>query len=226
MIIERFIGYIAQQIKDLNFVEVYGGVTRLHQEKTIENQELGITVYKKFPISCAVEGDVAPGKRVQRFRDLIPSDQYKSMLYWEILQGMQDRGGFAANRRTAPNESQRVMQGRARLVGWLNSQALGQTVCNSAADAIFALLPIFKQTLQYPIIPIENAQVEFRVIGEVIRDFSIFSKYTYEPMQHTFFYPFDFFAIDVQIEAIIPLGCIPDFPIANPLPCVDYTVVS
>lgn len=226
MIIERILSYFADEIKALNFVEVYGGVARLHREKVVIDPKLNLEQFKFMPISCAIDGDVAPGKRVQRFRELSPNDKYKSILYWEVSQPFTDQGGFRSDRRSAANEKQRVMKGRARLIGWLNLQKLGVTACNSAADAIFALLPVLHRRLQYPTIPIENAEVEIKVISEVAREFSIFSKYSYSPMQYTFFYPFDYFAIDVEVSAILPLGCIPDFPIANPIDCVDFTVVS
>ncbi len=226
MIIERLLSFIAAEIQALNYVEVYGGVVRTHRQKEFEDSDLNVSVYKKFPISCGAVGDVPTGQRVQRFRDLIPNDVYKSMLYWEIKKGMQDTGGFAPTTRTGTNEQVRVLKGSARLVGWLNLKKLGVTACNSAADAIFPLLPILNQTIKYPIIPIENAQVRFRLIGEAVRDVAIFSKYTYDPSQYTFFYPYDYFALDVSIELIQPLGCVPDFPISTEIECNDFTVIA
>ena len=226
MIIERLISYISDDIKALNYGEVYGGVARTQRVKEFEDAKLGVTIYKKFPISCAISGDVEPNKTVQRFRDLIPNDGKKSILYWEVLQGMKDVGGFAPNTKNAPNEQVRVMRGRARLVGWLNLKRLGVSNCNSAADAIFPLLPIVTQQKAYPAIPLQNTKVRYRLDNIVPRDISIFSKYTYDPLEYTFTYPFDYFAMDISIELILPLGCVPQFPISNEITCVDYTVVS
>jgi hypothetical protein len=226
MILEKLIDLISPQLTALPWVEVYGGMTRIQETVEWVDDATGAQKIKRIPISCAVSGDVQSGKSAQRFRDLIPDGSRKSMLYWEPIQGMTDAGGFRAGASDSQNEGVRLMKGKARIVGWLNSKLLGKTDCNVAADAMMSLLPIFRQDIEYPVATVENSRVRFRVDKEVIRDIkTIFGKYDYQDVQNSFLYPFDYFAMDIKIEYILPLACIPPFELETPIQCIDYTVV-
>ena len=216
MIFEKIIKLISSKITALDWVEVYGGTARMHREK-VSSGDFG-DIYKKYPISCEISGDVPTGCVVGKFRSLVPNSRYKSLLYWELISSLSDSGAFKGT------ESTRVLKGTARLIGFINQSKFGSTDCNVVADAQLALWKVLNDILKYPDFPIENGQLCIRVKGEVPRE-ELFSKYDYQPIEHTFFYPFDVFGLDVNFELILPLGCIPEFTF-EPEICVDFNTVS
>lgn len=207
---------LGDQIKNIEWVDVYGGLV---QTMRIRQGEAENEVYNVFPISCDVsEADCVAN---QRYQDLVPDDTKKSILYFETLNGLQE----VSSRKTP--KGYKIYRGSVRLVGWLNMQLLGVNTCNGADMAIRSLLSILNK--HYSTFPIDsvlyNSQLDFTIQRIVPKDHRvIFGRYNYLDSNGYWLYPFDFFAIDLGISLTLNL-CEYDFP-ANGVPidpseCVD-----
>ena len=215
MLIQTAIEVLTPQLVALGWVENYGGVVQRIALPTQNNSD-GIK-YKNIPVACGVSFDDC--NKNQRYTALSPDNKKKSVLYWEVLQGLSDRGADGQQRQ------RRVLQGRARLVGWLNAGKLGKTQCNTAADAIRSIIPILYQDFKSVSLPaiFQNSRVEFKVIGEQPKSAAIFSPYDYDKnIDGLLMYPYDYFALDVEITVFLSL-CDYSFTPDTPIDCVDYS---
>ena len=214
MLIQTAIEILTPQLVGLGWVENYGGVIQ-RIAFPIQNGD-GVN-YKYMPIGCGLSFDDC--NKNQRYTALSPDNKKKSVLYWEVLQGLTDRGPDGQQRH------RRVLQGRARLVGWLNAAKLGKTQCNTAADAIKSIIPILYQDFKNGSLPtvFQNSRVEFKLIGEQPKDAAIFSPYSYDKnIDGVLLYPYDFFALDVEITVFLSL-CNYSFTPDVPIDCADYS---
>jgi len=215
MLIQTAIEVLTPQLVALGWVENYGGVVQ-RIALPIQNNNDGMK-YKNIPVACGVSFDDC--NKNQRYTALSPDSSKKSVLYWEVLQGFTDRGNDGQQRR------RRVLQGRARLVGWLNAAKLGKTQCNTAADAMRSIVPILYQDFKAAALPalFENSRIEFNLIGEQPKSRAIFSPYDYDKNIDGFLlYPYDYFAVDVEIKVYLSL-CDYSFTPDAQIDCVDYS---
>lgn len=208
MLITEAINLLRSDILALGWVELYGGVSQRAR------MMFGDT-YKSFPISCnASESDCVKNGR---YKELTPDSSKKSILYWEVLEGMRDNG-------EAGQRGRRSLVGRARLVGWLNTMALGLNECNSAAKAIRSLYPLLYKEFSSAGALFENSTVKFRFLGEVVKDASIFS-YDYGDKIHGMLLnPYDYFALDVEVSVGLA-KCAYTLSTAAPLQCIDNSAL-
>lgn len=209
MLIQEAIKYLYPSITSLPWVQRFGGVV-----KTVEQDN------KAYPVSCSVnEIDCFNN---QRYQDLVPDDLKASILYFEVLQGLSDARNFDNSAR----ESRIELFGRVRLVGWLNADRLGINECNVSAKAVRSLLPIINQTIK----PndtgtlFENSLIKFRLRSELAKEYkNIFAKYAYNNDIKAFVHPFDYFALDIDVSIVMPLGCQYDLNTGTPIECTDFT---
>lgn len=217
MLIQSAIDLLSSQFTTLSWVERYGGVVQTFVESF--DEEGGEAIQKKYPVSCSVnEADCATD---QRYQDLCPDDTKKSVVYWEVLQALQNNG--AASYGNVGNNKQIVFVGSARLVVWLNTDLLGINECNTAAKAMRSIMPLLFRSIQItdPTSPLYRCQIDFEMTGEVVRDINIFSKYSFSEQSGITLHPYDYFAVDVNIRIVMPVYCAFDFNTGVPIDCTD-----
>lgn len=215
MLIQKAIDLISGNFLVLGWVQRYGGVVQTVELDTTKGA-------KRFPVSCNVSEQDCINN--QFYQDLVPDSNKLSLLYWEITQGFRDVGAVIRQ----GTDSIRRVRGSVRVVGWLNGQKLGYKECNLAARASRTIWPIVNQRIESDSLvgtEFENGYIQFRPLGEVVKDKEIFAKYDYENPSRYLLFPYDYFAIDVLVEASIYVGC--DFvfdPLAE-IDCVDNTKI-
>ena len=217
MLIQEALNLLTPDLIALGWVEFFGGVTQ-KVTQAMPNSTDGV-VYKSFPISCSVT--TAQCNNNQRYQQLMPDSSKKSVLYWEITQGLSDVGIFRDNQQI------RILRGKARLVGWLNTQKLGVNYCNAAAYAQRSILPILykKFTNGGGNALLEKASIDFFFSQEEKKDKDIFSQYDYGKDVDAFLlYPYDTFAMNVDITMRIPL-CDYTFATSTPITCIDFSTL-
>lgn len=208
MLITEAINLLRSDILALGWVELYGGVSQRVRMMFGET-------YKSFPISCnASETDCVKNGR---YKELTPDSSKKSILYWEVLEGMRDNG-------EAGQRGRRSMVGRARLVGWLNTMALGLNECNSAAKAIRSLYPLLYKEFSSAGSLFENSTVKFRFLGEAVKDASLFPYDYGEKIHGMLLNPYDYFALDVEVSVGLA-KCSYTLSTAAPLKCIDNSAL-
>jgi len=153
------------------------------------------TFQKSIPVACNVShADCVRSNK--KLESLVPDSSVKSISYWEdqgVRKGSDDHRDFS-------------FESSLRFVCWLNLKKLGKTDCSYSALAITNILNAIP-TRSLNSTPYTRIQV--RNDGEIVKDKSIFSKYTYEEdkMQYLM-YPFDYFALDFVVKFCIPKSCI------------------
>jgi hypothetical protein len=211
MLIQEAANLLTAAITALQWVERFGGVVRKISMPQ-QNGTDGVT-YKNYPVSCSVTE--VECNRNQRYTELCPDSSKKSVLYWEVLQAFTDYGAHREIRK------QRLLKGRLRLVGWLNTNKLGLNDCNSAAKAIRSLMPVLFQKFKDIGGLFENSSVEFEYAGEEIKDSAIFQAYDYpKNIDGLLMHPYDFFAINVDVTCILNL-CNYTLTPNVPINCID-----
>lgn len=212
MLIQEALNLLTPQLTALGWVERFGGVTRRVTMPFGDGS--GGTIQKAFPISCSVtEADC---NNNQRYQDLVPDSDKKSLLYWEVTRELADQGA-------ALNENRRSLRGSARLVGWLNTDKLGVNECNAAAKAARSILPILYTKFDNGggNAIFENANIRFQFSGGSIKDKAVFERYDYGKDPDGFLlHPYDFFALDVEVFVILPL-CGYTFTTGAEIICID-----
>lgn len=172
---------------DLDFVDKISGLVQtVYMDVLDENKT---RVQKSFPVSCdATYEDCIDGA----YLDLCPDSSKKSVLYFED-------GGVAFIDQKGKFKNYRSI---LRLICWLNVAKIKaeecdvSTVCSMNGSAIKSIICMF------PKIPIDLGDIRRfypEVVNEVIRDNSIFSKYTYNEKQTQYLmHPYDYFALTIE----------------------------
>ena len=216
MLIQNALDILSDDLKAINFISAgrFGGVVHTVEQPIKNGNEID---RKRVPVSCNVsETDCNTD---QFYQDLVPNSDKASVVYWEVLQPLQDEGEFQSIQTYKRN-----LTGSARLVGWLNTQKLGVKSCNVSGMAIRALYDTLNQRFKITSGELQNSQVQFRVISEELKSArSIFGAYDYDFTKAFWLYPYDFFAINVQVEMVFSYGCEYTFPIGAEIDCVNYT---
>ena len=100
------------------------------------------------------------------------------------------------------------------MVGWLNLAKLGVTDCSWSAIAVLAIIAQLPDTY----FNLNNVYTRCIIteISEAEKLPAIFSKYSYdEAVTQYLLHPFDYFALDITIDYVVPRACI-DAIILNP----------
>jgi hypothetical protein len=214
MLIQTAIDILTSQLTALPWVENFGGVT---QKVSVPSQSGDGTIYKTIPVSCSTT--FADCNKNQRYTALSPDSSKKSVLYWEVLQALTDQGQLTGQ------SNRRILTGRARLVGWLNTSKLGINECNTAAKAARSIVPLLYKQYQgfAPDTIYTSSMVRFEMAGEQIKDSRIFANYTYDKnIDGMLLHPYDYFALDVNITVHLTL-CDYTLDTGVPIDCVDYS---
>lgn len=192
-------------IESLPFIDKIAGLVKpiTYSESQGEGKP---SIKKTFPVACNVtHSECLSGKLM----DLVPSEKYKSVSYFEDL-GVTITGGDS---RFFDFES------RLKFICWMNLKKLGITNCSSSALAIAAILKALPN-------PNFNSGIFTRIsvamVGQDIKSNAIFSKYTYDESQIQYLmYPFDYFAITLKTNFRIPIQCVDDWTNGIAQNCTD-----
>jgi hypothetical protein len=192
-------------IDHLPWLDKYAGMTR-----TVVQTQVGDgtkPVKKYFPVACNVTDSECVKQGT--LKDLVPDTKYKSILYFED-NGTQVLGSDA-----------RFINLRStlRLVSWLNGKKLGYDGCSISSIAVISILKEFALLFN----PFNNGNfvnIKINAISEEVKSPNIFSKYSYdESTTQYLMHPFDYFALNIQVNFSVPFNCVDDFELLTPDPC-------
>lgn len=193
-------------ITSLGFVDKISGLSR---SITFETQnENGQTIRKTIPIACNVtHADCLKG----RYEDLIPDSKYKSLIYFEELNGA----------RLVDNTPRDFsFEATLRLVCWLNLKKLGESDCSISSLALTNILNVLPGSYFNNGI---YTRILIEIIGEVKKDKAIFGQYTYDDAKKQYLmYPFDFFALDLKVSFSVSRNCITPWSNSTETSCEDH----
>ena len=184
---------IQPNILGLDWVDLYGGMVQtinMQIDSTAEREG----PIKRYPVSCDVNKKDC--NNIGVLQNLVPNDSRKSIVYWEEVQPMVDRGTTKKGQFFYRN-----FQGTARIVVWLNLLKLGQTSCRAPIDAVLQVenLISFKGKIQGGVF--DESMVRIHPKGMVKHDIqTIFGKYDYNKLKNFYLTPYDYFAIDVNFS--------------------------
>lgn len=167
-------------VENLDFVDKIAGLVQT-QYMTIED------TVKSYPVACCVPDDCKTGE----YNDLAPDSRYKSVIYFEDrgVRFIRAQGNF------------KYYESNLRLVAWLNVKRILGDLCDASACTYssHAILDIIRLLPEFPQNIAPFTQVYIEVTSQVIRDKSIFSKYTYNELQTQYLMsPYDYFALDIN----------------------------
>ena len=179
-------------IEDLTFVDKIAGLVST-QYMTITDEN-GNKVQKAYPVACCVTADDC---KEGAYNDLTPNSAYKTVIYFEDggVSFVRAQGNF------------RHYQSRLRLVCWINvakkyeDPCYTDVPCNASTNII---IEIIRAIPNFPANHDPLMQVRFEVMGQPVRDNSIFGRYTYNEMQTQYLMaPYDYFALDITTDFAI-----------------------
>lgn len=149
---------------------------------------------KTFPVGCDVEDPLACDEKT--FRDLVPSGQYMSIIYFE------DRG--AMPKRTRPQMG-RWYTSKLRLVCWMDTKKIGEvcTIGSSVQEEVQAAIEVAGYNSD------QYIGIRHRVSGIAPKSPAIFSQYTYDEVNRQFLHwPFDYFGLDIDTDFRLNMNCV------------------
>lgn len=193
-------------VKDLPWVDKYAGMTR-----TVVQTQVGDgtkPVKKYFPVACNVtDSDCV---KQGTLRDLVPDINYKSVMYFE------DNGT-----RVLGSEGPFInMQSNIRLVAWLNGKMLGYNGCTISSIAVISILKNLYEQQGRPFNSGNFLKIQMNAVSQEVKTANIFSKYSYdESITQYLMHPFDYFALNLQINFSISHNCIDEFELLTEDPC-------
>lgn len=198
--IHTILDEIKGKILDLQYVERYGGIV-VPVSQDVEDED-GRSKRITFPASWDGQGKACYA--ANDYFELAPNDVYRSVSYWELrgdavpfVPRRGDRGKWYGFRQSA------------RLVVWLNLQVLGiPETGNKLSDHLSVLtMNALQGAHQVGVDYIDG--VRMTVERKVRKSMDIFGAYSYSDRNELLLYPYDFFAIDFQVEWYIKRDCIP-----------------
>lgn len=172
-------------LEPLSWTEKLSGIV---QTVSVKEGLKDAPVDKTYPVSVNITAEQGTKGA---YLDLAPNSKKKSVLYFE------DKGVSYVERLG----SRLKFQSSLRLVCWLNLGMIGD-VPGVSGDYVIAVIKALPTT---PIQTADFVSIFISGISQVERDVSIFSKYTYnEQALQYLMYPYDYFALDLTIDFVIP----------------------
>jgi hypothetical protein len=198
---------LSPEIEALPYVDRYGGLVQTMHMVVDNGTENGVK--KRYPVACDVTSRDCTNTGI--YQDLIPNDSRKSVVYWEEITPLRNKGTTRTN-----DFYTKKFVGTARLVFWANLSQLGIDNCNDLFFAIPQLEKIITKKGKILVGDYEGFQFWIQSLGEAPKNIeTIFGKYDYPKTVQYYLYPNDYFAIDVQFELHQCLqkgGTFPDLP--------------
>ena len=202
--IQQIINCIEPLIKELPFVENYGGLVQC-VTKTEIDETTGAKRNITFPITC----NANPSTCLKQggYSALIPG-KCKSLFYFEAS-NLRPKGCIGPKGKTY------VWEGTLSLIGWVNLRSLGVEICGNVDFIIACILSkgiVGRCNFTGPMSG--TAIVGLPTIR--INDPKIFQKYSYySKLKDKIMYPYQYFALDFPVRIEIQQGCI-DAEICEP----------
>ncbi len=172
-----------------------------------------------FPIT----NDTLAQECIQRgkYWDLVPNNSYKGSLYVEQT-GPLRFDGFE-KKYTLMNFSANM-----RVVGWLNLAKMGYQ--DASMSGLFSMSVIAKLLESRGVVTVSNLQysgalVYVEIVGEAEKNAGIFSRYSYSRFSNFLIYPFDYFAIDINVRFVVSSACVQAVEVGSEL-CEDNGIVK
>ena len=200
-------------ITDKCYVDLFGGYTRLAQvKKTVGDKQTIL----RFPMSC-LNADLCYNSK--NYLELLPSDKYKSVAYFEQLSSAQSR---PITDKYPDKFKAKLWNARLRLVFWYNMKKLGYDTCSISDHVSNDLIECFSQkyALNSPINVHEVQWIVDRVVYHDVND--VFGRYSYSDIAVAFgMPPYEFFAIDFNVIWTVFGDCVlsEPFECQTPIEC-------
>jgi hypothetical protein len=180
---------LISKIETLPFIDKKAGVVKVISYK--EDKKNGRVI--SFPASVNTTLEQCEG----RYTDLLPDSKKKSVLFLE------DRGV-----RFVEKEGRKMhFRGSVNLVCWLNMPLLGY-----ADQPSISGLAIASIISRFPDTPFNSGifnMINIQVIGQEAKSVNPFSRYTIdETVKQFLMYPYDYFALAIDIDFMITKDCI------------------
>lgn len=190
--------------ESLTYIETLAGLVQT-ETKEVHAKKLEL-VQRAYPIYCPVGKPCPPNKILP----LVPSNDKRSLFYFErngdVLFMGRDRG-FS------------YFQAEVWLVGWLNPKKLGYDDCSISAPIIAQLLQIFDKGYFNDPAGVYS-KMTIKPLTIKTKEPSIFQAYKYNKKFYQILeYPYDYFAIRLQINWALGDACLDDLVIQPELPC-------
>lgn len=216
--IHQLIQPLSDIITALPYVDRYGGIvntaSRLVQ---VGETDAGVPIYDKeyFPVSCGVTETECWENG--RYQDLIPNSDYKSIFYFEQIDGMRPDG---EERKGGGKVFYRFSE-KLRFVGWLNLPELGISDCNGSSTIVASLIKNLIQEWKGLTDPMRVYRLNTSFVGVEPKFQNPFEKYSYKEMSEMWLYPYDYMSILVQVDALISEACLGEYEAADPVVCAE-----
>lgn len=182
---------IGAHFSSLPWVELYGGMSRTVAAAvpTDDNK----VYFKKYPVSCNTTLDMC---KKGRYKDLVPNSRKRSILYWV------DYGNTMVKR----EGENFTFQARLKLIGWVNLEKFknvtGCTLTHKLVASIIQAIPTNFENFGI----FQSTKIRYK--GEDPKNAQIFAGYTYsEEVNQYLLYPYDYFAMNFEIEFTINQAC-------------------
>jgi hypothetical protein len=196
---------IKEHIENLDFVDKIAGlVSTAYMDVSDKDNNL---VQKAFPIACCVTADDC---KQGAYNDLMPNSQYNTVIYFED-------GGVVFNK---AESNWKYYTSTLKLVCWINVAKILSDTCKTGTKCTRSAHIITEIIRALPAFPEDHTpfhRLYSEVIGQEIRDNSIFGKYTFDEKHVQYLmYPYDYFALTIKTDFAICLDSdvVPD-------PCDD-----
>lgn len=182
----KIAGIVKGYIEDLAWIDKISGLVQTVVVMVPSGKDSA--VQKSYPISCNITADAC---KKGAYQDLCPDSKKKSVVYFE------DRGVQEIEKYGNRIKFRSII----RLVAWLNLCLISDS-CGTSGDYVIEVIKTLPKT---PFSTTDFVSINIALINQAERDVSIFSKYTYsETAVQYLLYPYDFFAIDLTIDFVIP----------------------
>lgn len=203
------ISTVKTHLTSLGIIDRYGGLAiPLGKVEQVSDDRF---VTKVYPIREGVDARDCFTKG--KYQDLIPSDKYENIVYWEEISGLSE---YSPSRSEDRGVKFLHFRGQARLVYWLNLPNMGhgndtyRTVGDSFA---WTMVDQLKGQFRVDSGNFSGLSVTFTNARQSARNTSIFTKYSYpaDVLNTYLLYPYDFGAIDFDVNVVVPAKCVSNY---------------
>jgi hypothetical protein len=208
------INAIRDNISALGYIEKCAGLVQkvIQYDESEQAQALGLKVVRSsYPVSSQI--NALECWQNGRYTDLVPSSEKMSLAYCEATSDIME--SFVRNMDYAKEYSQSF-----KYVFWLNLPKMGISTEYVKENIIIEALRVINETMGFQFGGVQMGMIaSTNLISH--HEPSIFSEYTYDNnVIQNMMYPYDYFAINFKVTALISDNCLPPFVLSSPIQCV------
>ncbi|MTB53016.1 hypothetical protein [Lewinella sp. W8] len=190
-------------------MERYGGISRPVKIPLQGAQD--VPIYRTYPIRQGISDSEC--YQQNGYLELVPDERYLNLTYMEVLRPMAEVTG-----QTYGNFQ---FRGRVRLVFWLNLPKMGVHIDNIVGYAGIAARDIIA-ALSGDGPDNAGGRYMYSNFSVLTSDMSVFSRYDYGPdADALMLYPFDFGAVDFDVDYLFSQNCVSPLAVGAPIECVQ-----